>query len=462
MSFVISQKASSSQEVPKGQFKNARVPADLVAPVLAMIPTAVLVLVFAVVLAGHTHRTFSRVTEPGVFENFNRGFVDFHNAVHFPTKSFLNGKNPYSRQYVANHPDKRTFPLFPPQSLIVHIPFGIGGIEVSRVLYCVFELAIAAVLLLLIQWIVERQVTLRFFLYLGIALMLTVPFYTSYYMGQLTLQLVLGTVVAVHYSKTQPMLAAFGLALAACKPQFGIPLAILLLCRRDWKTALGGGFISVVVSGAAVVVICSNFGWQNFVDEIKTVYLGLDSHPDVGTALDNGWRLDIYPVLARFLTVDGQMPTWSKFVAPAVYLAVGGLGVFWLRNRSDARPLSNMIICLTCLGCIYHSVYDAILLLWPLAALGYGRSELWEEVHGAIRWALLLLLMAIMVNVFHLEGTQRAFGIFDSDLFSWRLVTSLGPLAVLTAMLVSVGLALRIGSGSLAKSNPGYLMRWRF
>ena len=452
MSPIDPQKASPLQDVQGGQSTDAYVPADSVARVIALIPTAVLVLVFALLLVGHTHRTFSRVTEPGVFENFNRGFVDFHNAVHFPTKSFLNGENPYSRQYVANHPDKRTFPLFPPQSLVVHIPFGIGGIEVSRMLYCVFELAIAAVLLLLIQWIVERQVTLRFFLYLGIALMLTIPFYTSYYMGQLTLQLVLGTVIALHYSKTRPILAAFGLALAACKPQFGIPLAVLLLCRRDWKTAFGGGFISVVVSGAAVVVICSNFGWQNFVDEINTVYLGLDSHPDVGTALENGWRLDIYPVLARFLTVDGQMPTWSKFLAPAVYLAFGGLGVFWLRNRPDARPLSNMIICLTCLGCIYHSVYDGILLLWPLVAIWYSRSEVWQEIHWAIRWALLLLLIAIMVNVFHLEGAQRALGIFDTSLFSWRLVASLGPLAILTAMLISVGSALSIGSSSVVES----------
>ena len=441
-------KASPLLDLDGSQFNSARVPADLFAPVLAWIPTAVLVIVFACLLAGHTNRTFSRVTEPGVFENFNRGFVDFHNAIHFPTKSFLNGKNPYSREYAANHPDKRAFPLFPPQSLVVHIPFGMGGIQVSRLLYCVFELAIASALLLLIQWIVERQVTLRVFLFLGIGLMLTIPFYTSYYMGQLTFQLVLGTVVALHYSKTRPVLAAFGLALAACKPQFGIPLAILLLCRRDWKAAFGGGLISVVVSVAAVVVICSNFGWQNFVDEIKTVYLGFDSHPDVGAALDNGWRLDIYPVLARFLTVDGQMPTWSKFLAPAVYLAVGGSGVFWLRNTDGARPLSNLIICLTCLGCIYHSVYDGILLLWPIFAIGYSRSELWQRIHWAIRWVLLLLLIAIMVNVFHLEGVQRAFGIFDSNLFSWRLVASLGPLAVLTAMLISVGLAYRINSGS--------------
>ena len=448
MSLINPQKIAPLQTVRQGQLVDAHVPANFGTRVMALVPTVVLVLVFACLLAGHTHRTFSRVTEPGVFENFNRGFVDFHNAVHFPTKSFLNGENPYSRQYVANHPDNRTFPLFPPQSLIVHIPFGIGSIEASRTLYCAFELATASVLLLLIQWIVERQVTLRGFLYLGIALMLTIPFYTSYYMGQLTLQLVLGTVVALHYSKTRPMLAAFGLALAACKPQFGIPLAILLLCRRDWKTAFGGGFISIAVSGAAVAVICSNFGWQNFVDEIKTVYLGLDSHPDVGTALDNGWRLDIYPVLARFLTVDGQMPTWSKFLAPAVYLAVGGLGVFWLRNRPYARPLSNLIICLTCLGCIYHSVYDGILLLWPIVAIGYGRAEIWQGIHWSIRSVLLVLLIVILVNVFHLEGVQRALGIFDSSLFSWRLVTSLGPLAILTAMLISVGVALKIGSSS--------------
>jgi len=161
---------------------------------VSAVPTAILIIVFAALLFGHSNRTFSRVTTPGVSDNFERGFVDFHNAIHFPTRSFLDGKNPYSREYVDNHPDKRTFPLFPPHSLIVHAPFGAGSIEVSRVMYWIFELVTAACLLMLIQWITLKQVTLRGFLYLGIALMCTIPFYTSFYMGQLTLQLVLGTV----------------------------------------------------------------------------------------------------------------------------------------------------------------------------------------------------------------------------------------------------------------------------
>jgi len=417
----------------------------LILRLAALIPTVALVVVFAGLLFGHSNRTFSRVTTPGVFDNFERGFVDFHNAIHFPTQSFLSGKNPYSREYVANHPDHRTFPLFPPHSLIIHAPFGVSSIEVSRVMYWVFELVTASCVLMLIQWITSKQVTLRGFLFLGIALMCTIPFYTSFYMGQLTLQLVLGTVVALHYSKTKPWLAVLGLTLAACKPQFGIPLAVLLLCRRDWKTAVGGGLLSAALSVLAIAIIASNFGLQNFVEEIQTVYLGLDSHPDVGTAIDNGWRLDIYPVFARFLTVDGNMPVWSKFLIPALYLLIGGLGVFSLRKNRDADPLSNMIICLTCLGCIYHSVYDGILLLWPAAAILCSRAQIWQRVDLRIRWAMLAVLVFLLINVFHLEGVQTKLGIFDPNLTSWRTVASFGAIGIALMLLVSVLLGIKLG-----------------
>lgn len=419
---------------------------------VAKVPTAILVVVLMALVFGHSSRTFSRVTTPGVFDNFERGFVDFHNAIHFPTKSFLGGNNPYSREYVENHPDKRTFPLFPPHSLIIHAPFGVGSIENSRVIYWLFELATATCLLMLIEWIILRQVTLRGFLYLGIALMVSIPLYTSFYMGQLTLQLVLGTALALHYSKTKPWLAIIGLTLAACKPQFGIPLAILLLCRRDWKTAIGGGLLSAALSVLAIAIIASNFGLGNFVEEIQSVYLGFDSHPDVGTAIDNGWRLDIYPVVARFLTTEGEMPVWSKFLIPVMYLAIGGLGVFLLRNDRDADPVSNMIICLTCLGCIYHSVYDGVLLLWPAAAIYCSRAEIWTRINLNVRWLMLLILVFLMVNVFHLEGVQTKLGIFDPNLTSWRIVASFGAIGIAVLMLVSVGLATKL---SLQTSKQG-------
>ena len=65
---------------------------------------------------------------------------------------------------------------------------------------------------------------------------------------------------------------------------------------------------------------------------------------------------------------------------------------------------------------------------------------------------MLLILVFLMVNVFHLEGVQTKLGIFDPNLTSWRIVASFGAIGIAVLMLVSVGLATKL---SLQTSKQG-------
>ncbi len=406
------------------------------------VPTWVWTGIFLIALSGQSYRLFTRVHVPGINDSQNQGFVDFDNAIYFPVICFLQGGNPYSRQYANEHPDGRSFPLFPTHSLIVHAPIGLFSINVARYVYFGFELVVFGSLLCWILSSVDVPVGLRTISILGSFVVLTVPFYSQLYLGQLTFQLVLASLVALHFSRNRPWLAGFALAIAACKPQFAIPIALLLLCRKDWKTVLIGGVIASVVSSIGILVICGNFGLANFFAELKANYLSLDSHPDVGTAIENYRRIDIYPLLARMSFVE--LPVWCKFAVPLTCLGLGGLAVFVIRKFPSLDSFSNLIICLTALGCIYHSIYDGLLLILPLVSIWLGRPKIWRKLPSLFRWSMFGILLSLVWNVFHLVRVQELFVGGGSADFRWRVATSLSSVAILVGLALCTAMSLLI------------------
>lgn len=411
--------------------------------IVGIVPTWVWFAIFLIVLSGHSYRLFTRIHVPGINDGEqNGGFIDFHNAIYYPVTSFLKRGNPYSRQYAENHPDGRSFPLFPSHSLIVHAPFALFSIDVARYVYFGFELFVFGVLTCWILTVVNLPVGIRSFSILGTFVMLTVPFYSQLYLGQLTFQLVLASLIAMQYSRTKPWLAGFALAIAACKPQFAIPIALLLLCRKDWKTVLIGGAIASIVSLIAILVICSNFGFAGFFDELKATYLSLDSHPDIGNAMENYRRIDIYPLFTRIRFVE--LPIWCKLAVSLSCLGLGGTGVFLIRKFPSADSLSNSIICLTTLGCIYHSHYDGLLLILPLVSIWLGCPRLWLKLPQVFRWTMFGLLLFLVWDGFHLTRIQELFALGEPTDARWRVATSLSSLAILVGIILCTLMSLMI------------------
>ncbi len=64
--------------------------------------------------------------------------------------------------------------------------------------------------------------------------------HTTLFTGYLTALMVVGSIVALAHARTQPWLAACGVAIASCKPTYAIPLFLLMIARGDQKAALRG------------------------------------------------------------------------------------------------------------------------------------------------------------------------------------------------------------------------------
>lgn len=401
---------------------------------LCRVPSFVFVLVFIALFGGHTYRTVTRYNTPGVTDFQNRGYVDFHNAIYFPGKYFLEGGNPYSLNYTHQHPDRRSYPLFPTHSLLLHLPFSQSSLELSRAFYFITQAIVLLAFLIWIAWDIGYAPSVRTTAILGSLMMLTVPFYQNFYLGQLTLQVAFGTALALRYAKDRPLVAAIGLAISAIKPQVGVIIAVLMLCRRDFKAVLGGAALSTVLSLIGLLVIWSNVGWAVFWDDLFNKYFSLQTHPELGTAIENYRRIDLYPIFERWM--GHELPSAVKLISTGFLLFVGSVTAMRVNpaRSQQEKWLSNLVIILTALLAVYHSNYDALLVFWPLAvALSGSRSAVCreesveEQSSSLIRedWrflALCVLLIGALLNVFtlskFLERIDEEFGPF------WQIAAS--------------------------------------
>lgn len=121
------------------------------------------------------------------------------------------------------------------------------------------------------------------------------------------------------------------LAVAWLKPQFGLPLVLVLVLRRQWRTALGGTMLAGALSLPAVVRLSQVSGgflpWvQQVLASTAEVAARTESEPLEG-------RIDLVGMLSR----SGiAVPTAAAVV---VALALLGLGI-WADHAATARGLT--------------------------------------------------------------------------------------------------------------------------
>ncbi len=416
---------------------------------LDQVPTFVFLLGCIVLLILHIGNVFAKVHDPGIWEEKRRGFVDFHNAIFFPGKFLLEGGNPYGTEYVSQQPDQRGYPLFPPHSLLMHLPFALASIEVSRHLYVIFQLIMLITLIGLIVNTLEMANPTRGYWMIGLLVLSTIPFYMHFHLGQLTLQIAVGAIAAIRYAKARPILSGMALAIAAFKPQFGVPIALLMLARGDWKPVLLGGSFATLISFGVIGWIAMQVGPDKFIADLRQNYFSLDQHPEVGSALENHRRIDLYPVAERLNR--GPLPSWTKIATTLSMLAIATIAIFRRLRLPNPAPRATRnwettLILLTTIACVYHSFYDAIVLVWP-ALLLIGDSNIHK------RWPKFLvvgLIIFVCYNGFSLNFFLERVGRDGSA--AWLVAASTSSLAVIAAWSIALWQCLFTnGPGSQAK-----------
>jgi hypothetical protein len=405
-----------------------------------------LLLLIGVGLTGY--RVYRQYSVPArVFDWQNRGHSDFHNGTYFPSMAFRDGVNPYSLEAAEVYELSRSSPLYSPVLFIWHLPFTYLDVLTADVAFFMFN----CVLLGLLVWLglYCSGVPPRNHVGLGVllmaALVLSRPGHITLFTGYFTLELVIGTVLAVHFAETRPWLAGVGMLLASGKPTYILPLIVLMLFR---------GNVAAVVRG---IVLCTvgglvGLGWLAFHSSPLEVLSGINEgrmalHNDPTEIPMNTWtRLDSVGVVSKLM--HWQPNDLVYLLSMLVMLVVPGLAIRRLATREENRGatgLSGLIICLTILVSIYHHSYDSLWIVVPWLGLAFFHTIGRERMSSVVRWTIVVCLAVPAANYLSTRSIGERLGL-ATDGTVWQIATSANGACLLLALLLAIGAAYLSGA----------------
>ncbi len=211
-----------------------------------VVRTVLAVLAFATAAGWLAHSTWDHIEST----RQDRGFqTDFRDAVYYPVVALADGVNPYdpARYYLA-YPVGQEFPLYSPVHLVLHVPLAALDLDDARATYfgvnLVLMLVLAGASLRLAGFRVRADATFA----VGTLLLLSGPGKLDLRNGEPTLLIVLACYLALAARTTQPARSVAGVVVALAKPTFGVPLAIVLTCRRRVREVVVGIAIAAGIS----------------------------------------------------------------------------------------------------------------------------------------------------------------------------------------------------------------------
>lgn len=384
-------------------------------------------------------RTQSVLSIPDELDRQDRwGMEDYRDAGYYPVRAMFSGVNPYhTTRFLESYPVRQVFPLYSPAMLLVNSPFALFSLGTAQRLYFLVSVLLIPVFALLLLRSAGVEAGPARVLWMSAFVTAGRPMYSNLTLGQSAIFIAIGVLMALHYGREKPILGGIGLAIATLKPTFGIPLALLLLVRRDYRTVLTGIGIGATAALIPVAVLTATAGGvAGWFEAIPDNLRHFSSHP--ANALDTAsWgRIDASVVLVRLLGI-------SQFPGFGLTVAIGGLGAAALAIRRLAHTgvsgwsssLANAIICFAVLVSVFHQSYDALILALPLTLAAAGSHGSWGATPRAMRLVLIALLGGLWFNYL---TTNVGLGVAGLEPWSagWRLATSLNSLALLISFSV--------------------------
>ena len=385
----------------------------------------------------------------GVRLSANWALIDFLSTIYYPVRAFIDGVNPYdSAQYRARYPEAETFPPFLPSTLLIHLPFGVMPLALAKVAYVGFTVGL---IVLLGRAVVRASGVTSWTAALVAAALVTLsrPGQWNLLLGQVTLQAVLLSWVALHLAQRAPWLSGLALGTAAFKPTFALPIAVLMLARGNVK-AVGAGVVSALALNlpAAAILEHRTGALQLLTQNLKEPYYSWagssDSAPDYSF-----YRIDL---IALFGRVAGRpLSHGEEAVITLLVLAVAALLMRRMRG-SETTPghqtLSEAIICIATLLCVHHLDYDLLLLAFPVAALVYRRVPGLLE-NAAVRRGMLWLFALIGANY---VSTHSVLDRLAPDAAVWFALASANSLALVLIFVIYALTVLRLPSARVVSA----------
>ncbi|MBB5801617.1 hypothetical protein F4560_001385 [Saccharothrix ecbatanensis] len=354
---------------------------------------------------------------------------DFRDALYFPIREFLAGGNPYHPATMFEHwPVRQNFNLYQPYHLLLHAPFALPGYRVGAVAFALASLVLLIALAVLAAGRLRPHVPVA----LGTAVIATLLVLSQVgkaqlYVGQVNPLIALGAAGALLARRDAPKWAAIALAFAWLKPQFGLPLAVLLFVRGSRRVALAGTAIAAVASLVVVVpLIVRGGGVGPFLDVIaanlshanQTAYGAVDSM--------TAQRVDFAAVFYR---VTGWLPNGAELLALIGVPAVSAVLVKRL-DQMGQPAAADLLTCLAVVVAVVHQPGDVLIAVPSLAAVGV----VWWKRRCERDWRLGLSAVLLLVPFAHLHFVNVAI----RDLLGTRVDVTVDGVAVVAAWLLLV------------------------
>lgn len=389
------------------------------------------------------YRICSQYSMPsGEFDWTNRGHSDFHNGVYFPSLAFREGVNPYSQAVADRYLIPRSSPVYSPVVFIWHLPFSFPGLYEADVLFFLCNTAMLG----LLAWMGIRMSNQRFrwgiWLVLFAILVYSRPGHVTLFTGYFTVELVIGSIVALHFAATRPFVSGAGMLLASGKPTYILPLILMMLCRRNYRAVVTG--LVLCVAGGLI-----GLGWLASFSAPAEVIAGISEghsalHQDATEDPVNTWtRLDLVGAVSKVMNwKPGDLVYFASMFG---ILAVPGWVVFKTsatERNVGATGLTATIVCLTMLVSIYHHAYDSLLIVVPWIGITFFRSIDQAEVSESIRRVIAVLLAFPLANYLSTRAFLQTTGL-DPQGWRWELITSANGVCLSIALVLLCWCALK-------------------
>jgi Glycosyltransferase family 87 len=395
-----------------------------------------LLLTAAILVVGATaYRSVDSYDAPEVaaFDTTRQGQFDFHNGIYFPEIGFLKGYNPYGAKFAAAFPVTRQIPPYSPFTLLVHWPLGYLPVHVAEVLYFGVTLGLLWLIAMMTAWGLPKvRDKWTWTLATLLLLLASRAGHTTLFTGYFTVELVFGTMLALRFARRHPVLSGFGLLLASIKPNFIIPLGLMMLARGNYRALVWGFVLSCVGAAIPTAILLRETTVSQFLQDIKSS--DSEHNEDDYESPANTWtRVDGLAVVAKWMEVNPPAP-----VALAVMLLVltlPALALFKLSKRGDKDgdlSVSGVLVLLASNFSIYHHVYDTLLLIPAALYVGLERpSGTWPARLGY--WLLAAGIIFVPCNYL---SSEQVLNRLNCTQFVRQCITSMSGIVLLTCLLI--------------------------
>jgi hypothetical protein len=375
---------------------------------------------------------------------------DFRLAVYYPTQAFWHGVNPYnSSTYLARYPVDVAFMAYAPATFLLYLPAGFLALPVASIGYFVLTLALTVLLGAAAVRISGYGRSSAAVLATSGALLLSRPGQWNLLLGQVTIPVVLGVYAAVLLPRRSPAAAGVGVAFSLLKPNFGIPLIVLLLAQGARRAVLWGLGLAALVNLPLLLVLAGREGGiGRLVATLLQTQRGFVAYHS-NDPLKKVGRIDLPDLVGLIQGVPVGRAASLLIAGTVIGLACWALVRLGSRGDENSRRLSVGITCCAVLLVVYHQGYDLLLLTLP--AMGLIRVWKTEPSHRRILLVEAGLLTILAGNYL---TTQSVLAALQPGRIGQLALLLINGVALLCVFVIYLHQALRYPVGAMNGLSP--------